>query len=139
MTHARSSFRPVRLLPCLLLALALCLLAAAACAETRNVWNYIVDVKEDNTGTIVDYRGAEEEVEVPEELDGIAITAIGDGAFKLRQDITSVVIPEGVVSIGARAFSSCDGIKTLVLPGSLKSIGTRAFSNCKGLRSLVLP
>ena len=27
--------------------------AAAACAETRNVWNYIVDVKDDNTGTII--------------------------------------------------------------------------------------
>ena len=106
MTHARSSFRPVRLLPCLLLALALCLLAAAACAETRSIWNYIVDVKDDNTGTIVDYRGAEEEVEVPVELDGIAITAIGDGAFKLRQASCPSAPAPSPAATGSRR-SSC--------------------------------
>ena len=119
MICTRNGSRLFRLLPGLLLALLLCLPAALALGETRTVWNYLIEVSDDNTATIVDYRGADEELIIPAELDGVPVVAIGDGVFNLKQMITSVVIPEGVVSIGSRAFSSCDGIKSMTLPRSL--------------------
>ncbi|MBR2853700.1 MAG: leucine-rich repeat domain-containing protein, partial [Clostridia bacterium] len=125
---------------CLLICLALCALQAGiAAGETRTVWSYQFEIQEDNTAKIIEYRGTDTELIIPAELDGFPVTAIGDGVFQLKQKITSVVIPEGVVSIGSKAFSSCDGITKIKLPKTLKSIGNRAFSNCKGLRELVLP
>ena len=124
---------------CLLAVFVLCLLGGISCAETRVKWDYEYEIQEDGTALIVKYRGNKEEVEIPEDVDGYPVTAIGDAAFKLKRKVRYVSIPNGVVSIGSTAFSSCDGIEEIKLPKTLKSIGTKAFSNCKGLKSIVLP
>ena len=130
----------IRRLLCLLAAFLLCAQAAGVSrAEKMELWDYVIDVQEDGSAVIIEYRGSATDLKIPESLNDYPITAIGDGAFQRKQTLEKVVIPEGVESIGAKVFSSCDGIKELVLPSSLKSIGTRAFSNCKGLRSVVLP
>ena len=130
--------RTIRLI-CLILVLILGLSGGMASGQTRTIWSYTFEVLEDGSARIIAYRGTDIELVIPDELDGYPVTEIGDGVFQLKQKLTSVVIPEGVVSIGLRAFSSCDGITSMTLPKTLKSIGNRAFSNCKGLRSLVLP
>lgn len=55
------------------------------------------------------------------------------------QDITSVIIPEGVETIGVLAFYYCTDLKSISLPSTLKSIGTRALYNCWKLKPLVVP
>ena len=72
------------------------------------------------------------------------ITAIGNHAFhassgKGSENITSLTIPEGVVSIGEGAFIQCSGLTSLVLPNSLTTIARGAFQRCTGLTSIVLP
>ena len=124
---------------CLLMCMVLCALQAGAVGDAAPGWKFKYEVQDDNTAKIIACQGNKEELEIPAELDGYPVTAIGDGVFQLKQKIASVTIPEGVISIGAKAFSSCDGIKKIKLPKSLKSIGNRAFSNCKGLKELVLP
>ena len=42
------------------------------------------------------------------------VTGIGNRAFFLSDGITSVTIPEGLISIGDEAFSYCRNIKALI-------------------------
>ncbi|MCQ2227698.1 MAG: leucine-rich repeat domain-containing protein [Bacteroidales bacterium] len=68
------------------------------------------------------------------------VTAINDYAFKNCLGLTSVTIPEGVGSIGDYAFSGCSGLTgDLTIPEGVESIGDYAFSGCSGLTSIEIP
>ena len=68
-----------------------------------------------------------------------AVTSIGDHAFALLDDLTSVVIPEGVTSIGSYAFYGCDNLTNFVIPEGVTSIGSYAFGDCDNLTNVVIP
>ena len=55
------------------------------------------------------------------------------------EELTNLVVPEGVTSIGYSAFSGCSGLTSITLPSSLTSILSGAFSGCRGLTSITLP
>lgn len=99
---------------------------------------------------------------IPATYDGKRVTAIGGFAFEGRYKLTSVTIPDGVVSIGASAFRGCEGLMNVTMPDSVesigdnafyccwlldnvtigngvKSIGDSAFEECESLRSLAIP
>ena len=65
------------------------------------------------------------------------VVIICDEAFDSSYNLTSVDLPEGLISIGAGAFSGCSLI-SIDLPESLVSIGDDAFYG-KNWTSLVLP
>ena len=67
------------------------------------------------------------------------VTEIGDGQYKNRRDITSVVIPDTVVSIGDEAFSGCGSLVSVTIPESVVSIGDEAFAECFQLTEVVIP
>ena len=54
-------------------------------------------------------------------------------------NITSVVIGDGVTGIGQYAFFNCSNLASLTIGSSLQSIGVRAFSGCSKLASVNLP
>ncbi len=54
-------------------------------------------------------------------------------------DITSVVIEEGVTSIGDNAFIECNNLTTIKIPDSMTSIGESAFYSCDSLTSVKIP
>lgn len=60
-----------------------------------------------------------------ENLNGAAVTAIGNGAFSHNQKITSVTLPT-VTTLGSYAFGSSKGLKEVSL-GKLTTIGEYAF------------
>ena len=64
---------------------------------------------------------------------------IADKAFYDRSGLTSVTIPDSVVSIGDYAFYGCSGLTSVTIPGSVTSIGNSAFSGCSGLTAISLP
>ena len=55
------------------------------------------------------------------------------------QELTELVIPEGVEEIKQYAFYGGKNITTLTLPESLKSIGSYAFSGCRSITSVKFP
>lgn len=56
-----------------------------------------------------------------------------------REDITSVVIKDGVTSIGKHMFTYCNKITSVSIPSSVTKIGEYAFYRCEGLKKIVLP
>lgn len=54
-------------------------------------------------------------------------------------DITSVVLPEGMILIDSSAFSRCKSLESAVLPESLETIDSGAFYGCNNLKSVNLP
>ena len=55
------------------------------------------------------------------------VTAIGNGAFSYRSNLTSVYIPNTVTSIGGSAFYRCTSLTYVSIPSSVRQIGSSAF------------
>ena len=79
-------------------------------------------------------------------LDGNGHLEIPAGARKILpntlmkcENLTSVVIPEGVTIIGNCAFLGCKNLKRVELPKGLRTIDAYAFMGCTGLESIVIP
>lgn len=70
---------------------------------------------------------------------GSAITAIPNYFCADCTALTSVTLPNTVISIDYNAFSGCQSLTDFVLPASLQRIGSSAFSNTQGLKNIDFP
>ena len=66
------------------------------------------------------------------------ITSIGDYAFIGAQNVKSVTIGNSVTTIGRGAINHCDQLTTVTLPASVTSIGVGAFENCQALTTIYI-
>ena len=66
---------------------------------------------------------AEGAIEIPKEINGIAVTSIGYRAFEGCSGLTSIEIPAGVTEIGEYAFEWCRGLTSIEIPAGVTSIG----------------
>ena len=138
-------------------------------AGVSNVVKNFVDVSKFvfSNGTITNYTGSENFVTIPSEINGEAVTAIGESAFA-KTYIETVIIPDsvevignyaftkssgtfdsqlkrvvvegdGLLEIGEGAFKNCDNLESVLLPNSVESIGDYAFYNCSSLSFTKLP
>lgn len=73
--------------------------------------------------------------------EGVAydVVAIGDSTFYEDYSVSSVTIPEGVVSIGKYSFSGCNYLKRVSLPTTLTSIGKGAFHFARDITEIIIP
>lgn len=78
------------------------------------------------------------EIIIPPNFCGYHVTKIENNAFKDKTAITSVTLPDTLITIGDHAFSSCTGLTEIVVPDSVVVIGTEAFSECKNVESITL-
>jgi hypothetical protein len=64
---------------------------------------------------------------------------VGHFAFPSCANLTSIIIPESVMSISECAFSACEALTSIEIPNSVTDIGGSAFENCTSLTSIVIP
>jgi len=69
---------------------------------------------------IVKYKGTDTKVRVPEMINGVAVTAIGDDAFRDRADLTVLYIPDSVTAFGTDVLKGCTALYALRSPLSQK-------------------
>ena len=69
-------------------------------------------------------------VNIPDEIDGLPVVEIKDGAFENNQQISIVYIGSNVVRIGESAFANMPNLSSVqVATGALSVIGESAFEN----------
>ncbi|NLF61087.1 MAG: leucine-rich repeat protein [Lentisphaerae bacterium] len=99
---------------------------------------YVFLLNEDGESYVVAaYFGDAAEVNVPATFAGKPVTVIGANAFTGNENLTTVVLPEGLQRIEADAFSF-SALSSVTLPSTLQYIGAGAFYGCR-LEQLALP
>ena len=84
------------------------------------------------------YLGKVALVNIPAEIYGVPVTAIGDECFCENKNLQALTMPDTVVSIGEQAFYHCYELENISLSKNLKSIGKWAFVSCK-IKSVDMP
>lgn len=60
-------------------------------------------------------------------------------AFSRYTELSSVIIPNTVISIGYGAFQECSGLTSVTIPNSVTSMEQSVFSGCSSLSSFIIP
>lgn len=121
----------------LLLCMFIAMLPTTVLAATEGYYTYTVSGgKATITDVSYNLSGA---VTIPATLGGYPVTSIGYQAFYVNDNITSVIIPDGVIDIGTRAFCWCKKLVSVTIPDSVTSIGNEAFRGCDMLTSVDIP
>ncbi|MBO4415194.1 MAG: InlB B-repeat-containing protein [Lachnospiraceae bacterium] len=98
---------------------------------------------EKSTGTITwvpwDWQGGE----IPSEIEGVKVAAIGEWACcnndkGQRDHVTEIIVPEGVTKLESGVFWKCR-IKSIHLPESLTVIADQVFGRCTELEEMAIP
>ena len=92
-----------------------------------------------NAYTVTDYTGNAAEVIIPSKYKGVAVTSIGEEAFRYCSGLTSITIPNSVTYIHFFAFDGCSGLTSITIPSSITYIADNAFSGCSELTNITLP
>ena len=128
--RALKIFIATKLLPLLLL------LASPAVAQAKNyytnsfgIWTY-----SPSTGpiTINAYDGSVSAVTIPSTIKGYPVTSLGLAALA-GSGMTTVTIPDSVISIGDDVFNGCTSLTSATIGAGVTSIGGSAFSYCTSL------
>ena len=90
------------------------------------------------TITITGNSKVEGVVIIPDMIDDLPVTTIGERAFSFRPDVTSVTIGTNVTNIGVDAFWQCTRLTNVTIPNGVISIDAGAFIE-SGLTSVMIP
>ena len=114
---------------------ALCTVMLAASANALD-FEYQI---QDESVIITAYNGIEENVVVPETIEELPVTAIGQWAFSRNNDLLQVTLPDTVTSLGMEAFSYCRNLESVQLSAFLTQVEGYAFYGCNRLGEINLP
>ena len=131
------------------------LLSASEAADTEpeppSSWEKWLYYDRGDHISVCGYTGVSGDITIPGKIDGKPVTEISarnTGTDKnpkyeffegYNGTLTSITVPEGVLSIAPNAFSDSFILGRITLPESLKVIGNRAFARCQQLTSLSVP
>ncbi len=96
----------------------------------------------DSTGTVTGINpavGLVTNLLIPTVVNEIALTSIGDGAFKNATRLKTVTIGSSIEKVGANAFENCYNLESVEYNGAkITDFGDFAFLNCTKLKDFKL-
>ena len=119
-----------------ILSLALALLMILACTPIVMAESEFEYVDYEGGIAITGYNGAGGVVTIPAEIDGKKVVAIDK--IEDRNDITKLILPEGLTELCRAALVNMSNLKEIVLPKTLKKIGFEALA-FTGITSIAIP
>lgn len=91
-----------------------------------------------STGTVTDVDNDIISADIPAEIEGVAVKAIGEGVF-YDCKVKSITIPDGVTSIGKYAFNRCSELVSIKLPEGITSMENDMFRSDLKLSKISIP
>ena len=93
-------------------------------------WEY--KINDDNSATLTVYKkNISGNLNIPNIIDNHLVSALGDDLFNYATKMTSMTLPEGLITIGARTFQGCNNLQWEVqFPSTIKEVGDSAFNGC---------
>lgn len=79
---------------------------------------------------------------IPNTIRGLPVTVIGKDAFYsgfVAPALSSVIIPDSVITIGTNAFGSCTNLASVSMGTNVSVISDNAFYNCAKLPAITIP
>ena len=106
---------------------------------------FLYDIDPDNNGyrilgldpDFLNWQSPPNELVIPQKIDGVQVTAIGNSAFKGVQS-QKIVLPEGLLDIYKNAFYN-SGAQQIDIPSTVIYIGSAAFQKCHFLKKVTIP
>ena len=109
--------------------------ADVASAETYTYGDYDYYVRDDQTVFILAYTGKDKVVNIPEEIEGKKVGAIGHIAF-LSNSIEVVNIPNTVTVLSYECFYKCGNLREINIPESVSEIGGVPVTECPSVEKI---
>ncbi len=92
----------------------------------------------DDTACLLKVSASGSRLDIPEEIDGHAVTSVGEKAFFGNTTLSAVNIPDTVISLGANAFAGCLSLKEITIPDSVTELGNGCFMSCTSLQRVFI-
>ena len=108
-------------------------------AATEGTYEYLKYTAYDTYVEITGFDGTVTEVEIPEKINKLPVTTIGEKAFYNATNLEKITIPDGVEKIYYSAFYNCSTLTEVNLPNTLNIIYSNAFQKCISLKEISLP
>ena len=89
-------------------------------------------------GCITKYTGSQRIVIIPDTINDITVTGIGENVFKNNARMVTVSIPDTVTYIGSNAFQGCTNLVSVSIPDGVEVINSYCFENCTSLRDVTI-
>lgn len=122
----------------LMLSCIICVSAEEA-SKPLTYGEFSYEISADGTVCVTAYNGEGGEVTIPSQIEGKAVTTLGDELFWYKEEVTAVKLPDTLEYIGARVFQSCTSLKAISLPDSVAEIGDACFLGCSNLAEINVP
>lgn len=88
---------------------------------------------------ILGYKGSEQELVIPEEIEGQPVVEIGERAFYQNETLIRVELPDTVTEISEWSFQFCENLKEIDFGEGVEVIKESAFYGCTALNHLDFP
>jgi hypothetical protein len=95
--------------------------------------NKLILFNKDKTELIAYPSATEDITTIP---DSNNVTTIKSGAFEACSGLTSLTIPDSVISIEFRAIAACTNLKTVIIGSGVKTIYNNVFESCSSLENV---
>lgn len=88
---------------------------------------------------VIGWEGEPETLTIPDEINGVPVTAIRDNAFYKCSSLKQIFLPDTLLHMGHHCFYDCTSLEYAELPDSLVDIGMGCFSGCSAMTHISLP